>query len=92
VLTGLILGVSRAIGETAPLIVIGATNSISTFPDGPFSRFSVLPFTIYNWSTQPDASFKNAASAAIIVLMLLLLLINATAIVLRNRAVSKRVQ
>lgn len=91
VLTGLILGVSRAIGETAPLIVIGATNSISTFPDSPFSRFSVLPFTIYNWSSQPDAAFKNASSAAIIVLLVLLLIINSAAIFFRNRAISKRV-
>lgn len=91
VLTGLILGVSRAIGETAPLIVIGATNSISTFPDSPFSRFSVLPFTIYNWSSQPDAAFKNASSAAIIILLVLLLIINSAAIFFRNRAISKRV-
>lgn len=91
ILTGLILGVSRAIGETAPLIVIGATNSISTYPDSPFSRFSVLPFTIYNWSSQPDAAFKNASSAAIVVLLIALLTINSVAIILRNRAVSKRV-
>jgi phosphate transport system permease protein len=91
ILTGLILGVSRAIGETAPLIVIGATNSISTFPDSPFSRFAVLPFTIYNWTSQPDAAFKNAASAAIVVLLILLLSINSIAIILRNRAVNQRV-
>lgn len=91
ILTGLILGVSRAIGETAPLIVIGATNSISTYPNSPFSRFSVLPFTIYNWSSQPDAAFKNASSAAIVVLLIALLTINSVAIILRNRAVSKRV-
>jgi len=91
ILTGLILGVSRAIGETAPLIVIGATNSISTYPDSPFSRFAVLPFTIYNWSSQPDAAFKNASSAAIVVLLIVLLSINSFAIILRNRAVSKRV-
>jgi phosphate transport system permease protein len=82
--TGSILAVSRAIGETAPLILIGALTYISFNPTitGPFTA---LPVQIYNWTKLPNAEFKELAAAAIIVLLLMILLLNAAAIWLRNR-------
>ncbi len=85
ILTGTILSMSRAIGETAPLIVVGAATFITTDPDGPFAKFTVLPIQIYNWTQQPSAQFRNAAAAAIIVLLVLLLSLNAAATILRSR-------
>lgn len=85
ILTGAILAISRAIGETAPLIVVGASTFIVTDPEGPFSKFTALPIQIYNWTQQPSAQFRDIAAAAIIVLLLMLLSLNATAIYLRNR-------
>jgi phosphate transport system permease protein len=85
VLTGSILAVSRAIGETAPLIVIGASTFITVDPDGLFSKFTALPIQIYNWTSRPQGEFRNIAAAAILVLLLMLLTLNATAITLRNR-------
>lgn len=85
ILTGTILGMSRAIGETAPLIVVGASTFIVTDPAGPFSKFTALPIQIYNWTQQPQEEFRNIAAAAIIVLLVLLLSLNAFAILLRNR-------
>jgi phosphate transport system permease protein len=84
ILTGMILSMSRAVGETAPLIVVGASTFISSDPNGPFSKFTVVPIQIYQWTTKPDLEFKNVAGAAIIVLIVLLLALNATAIILRN--------
>jgi phosphate transport system permease protein len=85
ILTGTILAMSRAIGETAPLIVVGASTFIVFDPSGPFSKFTVLPIQIYDWTSRPEQQFRNAAAAAIIVLLVLLLSLNATAIWLRNR-------
>jgi phosphate transport system permease protein len=85
VLTGTILAMSRAIGETAPLIVVGATTFIAADPSGPFSRFTALPIQIYNWTSRPQAEFRNLAAAAIIVLLATLLSLNAAAILLRDR-------
>lgn len=85
IMTGTILAVSRALGETAPLIVIGAATRITADPSGPFSRFTVLPIQIFHWTSEPDPSFRNVAAAAILVLLVLLLTLNATAIILRNR-------
>jgi phosphate transport system permease protein len=85
VLTGTILSMSRAIGETAPLIVVGASTFITSDPENPFSKFTVLPIQIYNWAAQPDAQFRNTAAAAIIVLLVILLSLNAGATLLRNR-------
>lgn len=85
ILTGSILAVSRAIGETAPLIVVGASTFIAVDPDGPFSKFTALPIQIYNWTSRPQSEFRNIAAAAILVLLILLLSMNATAILLRNR-------
>jgi phosphate transport system permease protein len=84
ILTGTILGMSRAIGESAPLIVVGASTFIVFDPSGPFSKFTVLPIQIYNWVQQPGEQFRNIAAAAILVLLAMLLALNATAILLRN--------
>ena len=91
ILTGTILAVSRAIGETAPLIVIGASTFIVTDPEGLFSKFTVLPIQIYNWTSRPQEEFRAIAAAAIIVLLTILVTLNATAIILRNYLRAKRV-
>lgn len=85
ILTGTILAISRAIGETAPLIVVGASTFITVDPSGPFSKFTALPIQIYQWTTRAQSEFHAIAASAIIVLMVLLLSLNATAILLRNR-------
>lgn len=85
IMTGIILAMSRAIGETAPLIVVGAATFIVTDPSGPFSQFTTIPIQIYNWTSRPQAQFQNIAAAAIIVLLVLMISLNATAIWLRNR-------
>lgn len=85
ILTGTILAISRAIGETAPLVVVGAATFITFDPDGPFSKFTTLPIQIYQWTSRPQAEFRNIAAAAILVLLALLLALNASAVLLRNR-------
>ena len=85
ILTGLILALSRAIGETAPLITIGALTYIPFAPDGVWSAFTVLPIQIFNWVSRPQVAFKENAAAGILVLLALLLTMNAIAIVLRDR-------
>jgi phosphate transport system permease protein len=85
ILTGIILSMSRAVGETAPLIVVGASTFIGIDPNGPFSKFTVVPIQIYQWTSRPELEFKNTAAAAIIVLLILLLILNGTAIFLRQR-------
>jgi phosphate transport system permease protein len=85
ILTGTILAISRAIGETAPLVVVGAATYITMDPDGPFSRFTTLPIQIYQWTARPQAEYRNLAAAAILVLLVLLLSLNAVAIFFRNR-------
>ena len=85
ILTGTILAVSRAIGETAPLVVVGASTFIALDPKGPFSKFTVLPIQIYQWTSRPQDEFRNLAAAAILVLLILLLTLNASAVLLRNR-------
>ena len=85
ILTGMILAVSRAIGETAPLIVVGALAFVPFTPDSPFSRFSALPIQIFNWTARPQAGFHEAAAAGIIVLLAVLLAMNAAAVILRNK-------
>jgi phosphate transport system permease protein len=84
-MTGIILALSRGIGETAPLIMIGALLFVPFTPDGPFSRFTVLPIQIFNWSQRPQEEFHQNAAAAIIVLLIVLLTMNSIAIILRNR-------
>jgi phosphate transport system permease protein len=85
ILTGVILAVSRAFGETAPLIVVGVSTFIVIDPSGPFSKFTTLPVQIYQWTSRPQEEFQRLAAAAILVLLFLLLSLNATTIYLRNR-------
>ncbi len=85
IMTGLILALSRAIGETAPLIAIGALTYIPFAPDSIWSPFTVLPIQIFNWVSRPQVAFKENAAAGILVLLTLLLTMNAIAIVLRDR-------
>jgi phosphate transport system permease protein len=85
IMTGTILAISRAIGETAPLIVIGASTFIQVDPDGPFAKFTTLPIQIFQWTARPQSVYRNLAAAASLVLLVLLLAMNASAIFLRNR-------
>jgi phosphate transport system permease protein len=85
ILTGIILSISRAMGETAPLLVVGAAAYVTFNPTGLTSKYTVLPMQIYEWARRPQQDFQDLAAAAIIVLLLLLLVLNATAIYLRQR-------
>jgi phosphate transport system permease protein len=85
ILTGMILALSRAIGETAPLISIGALTFVAFAPDGLWSPFTVLPIQIFNWVSRPQVEFQANAAAGILVLLALLLTMNAAAIWLRDR-------
>ncbi len=85
ILTGIILAISRAIGETAPLIMIGALTFVTHPPGGLLSRFTVLPIQIFNWVDKPQKEFLTNAAAGIVVLLAATLLLNALAIFLRNR-------
>lgn len=85
ILTGTILALSRAIGETAPLIMIGALAFIAFVPKSPLDTFTVLPIQIFNWVSRPQDDFQHLAAAGIIVLLVVLLSINFLAIFLRNR-------
>lgn len=83
--TGSILAISRAIGEAAPLILVGATTFVTFSPDGPFSRYTVMPVQIYTLVPQPDQASKDLAYGAILLLIVILLAMNTLAIYLRNR-------
>lgn len=85
IFTGVILALSRAIGETAPLIVVGALAYVAFVPSTPMDDFSVLPIQIFNWVSRPQKEFHVNAAAAIIVLLLVTFLMNAIAVYLRNR-------
>jgi len=85
IMTGAILSVSRAIGETAPLIVVGALTYVTFLPEGLDSPFTALPIQIFNWVSRPQEAFLVNAAAGIVVLLGTMLLLNALAIVLRNR-------
>ena len=85
VATGTILALSRALGEAAPLLLLGGLVFVNYDPDGLFSGFTTLPIQIYSWVQQPQAAFREVASAAIILMLFLLLLMNALAIFIRNR-------
>jgi phosphate transport system permease protein len=91
ILTGLILALSRAIGETAPLITIGALTFIAFVPTSPLDPFTVLPIQIFNWVSRPQKEFHAIAASGILVLLVVLLSMNALAIILRDRA-RRRVQ
>lgn len=83
--TGAILGLSRAMGEAAPLLLLGGLSFVTFVPDGPMSPFTVLPIQIFGWTSQSREEFQVLASAAIVVLLVVLLAMNSAAIVLRNR-------
>lgn len=85
ILTGIILAISRAVGETAPLLVIGALVYVPFIPEGPNDQFTTLPIQIFNWTTRPQESFIINAAAGIVVLLAITFLLNAIAITLRNR-------
>ena len=89
-LTGVILALSRDIGETAPLITIGALTYVAFVPDGPLSPFTVLPIQIFNWTSRPQVEFARTAAAGIVVLLGVLLTMNAIAITLRGYFERKR--
>jgi phosphate transport system permease protein len=90
ILTGTVLAISRAIGETAPLVVVGASTFLSQDPTSIFSKFTTLPIQIYQWTARPQEEFRRIAAAAILVLLILMLSLNAIAIVLRNRIRTKK--
>ena len=85
ILTGLILAISRAIGETAPLIVIGAMAYVPFVPQSPMDQFTVLPIQIYNWVSRPQAGFVINSAAAIIILLMFTFFMNGIAVYLRGR-------
>ncbi|MDF2626551.1 MAG: phosphate transporter permease protein [Symbiobacteriaceae bacterium] len=85
IMTGAILALSRALGETAPLITVGAWVFLTYLPVSPLDGFTVLPIQIWYWSGMPQAEFQSLAASAIIVLLIVLLTMNSVAIVLRNK-------
>lgn len=85
ILTGIILALSRAVGETAPLIVIGALAYVPFVADSPMDEFTVLPIQIFNWVSRPQAEFLTNGAAAIIILLLLTFVMNGIAVYLRNK-------
>lgn len=85
IVTGIILSVARAVGETAPLIVIGALAYVPFVAKSPMDKFTVLPMQIYNWISRPQHGFAVNAAAAIIVLLVIVFAMNGIAIYLRNR-------
>lgn len=85
ILTGIILSISRAVGETAPLLVIGALVYVPFIPEGPNDQFTTLPIQIFNWISRPQKGFVIDAAAGIIVLLLITFLLNGVAIYIRNK-------
>lgn len=95
ILTGTVLAVARALGEAAPLILVGATTGFLTqgssyMPDSLQERFTALPIVISTWSGRPGEDWRSSTAAAIVVLLVIVLLINAAAILLRNHYENKR--
>ena len=85
ILTGVILAISRAVGETAPLIVVGALAYVPFTPKGPMDEFTVLPIQIFNWVSRPQHEFSINAAAAIIILLIITFLMNGIAVYYRNK-------
>ena len=85
ILTGIILAISRAIGETAPLLVIGALVYVPFIPEGPNDQFTTLPIQIFNWTTRPQEAFIVNAAAGIVILLLITFLLNGIAIYIRHK-------
>lgn len=84
-MTGMILGLSRAIGETAPLITLGALTYVNFVPTGPWDRFTAMPIQIFNWVSRPQSGFQEVAASGIILLLGVLLAMNGVAVYLRYR-------
>jgi phosphate transport system permease protein len=91
ILTGVILALSRAIGETAPLIIVGAVAYVRFVPESVWSPFTVLPIQIFNWVSRPQAGFAANAASGILVLLVMLVLMNGAAILIRDRFQKRRV-
>lgn len=85
ILTGVILALSRAIGETAPLVMIGALSFVAFLPDNLLDQFTVMPIQIFNWMSRPQLEFQELAAGGIIVMMVFLVLMNISAIIIRNK-------
>lgn len=85
ILTGVILAVSRAIGETAPLIIVGASTYVAFLPQSLTDAFTAMPIQIYNWISRPQVEFKDLGASAIIILLAILILLNISAVIIRNR-------
>lgn len=85
IMTGIILSLSRAMGETAPLVTIGALVYVAFLPSGPRDEFTALPIQIFNWTSRPQPAFHQAAAAGILVLLIVLLTMNFGAVWIRNR-------
>ena len=84
-MSGIILAMSRAIGETAPILVVSSLVFITYVPTSPFDRFTVLPLQIVTWVSQPQDDFRHIAAAAIVILLVMLLSMNAVAIYIRAK-------
>ncbi|MFZ1563330.1 MAG: phosphate ABC transporter permease PstA, partial [Leptotrichiaceae bacterium] len=89
-LTGVILALSRALGESAPLLVVGAAAMVTKDPSSIFSRYTAMPIQIFQWATNPKQEFQDLAASGIIVLLVFLLSANALAIILRNKYQKER--
>ena len=92
ILTGIILSIARAIGETAPLVTIGALTFVTFVPHSPLDEFTVLPIQIYNWTSDARSQFHQLAGAAIVVLLAVLLTVNAVAVLIRHRFEKRRLR
>ena len=92
VMSGIILALSRAVGESAPILVISALIFLTYVPTSPLDRFTVLPLQIFSWASQPQHEFRSIASAGIIVLLIVLLFMNSIAIYIRSRTQSRSEQ
>lgn len=90
ILTGVVLSISRALGETAPLVMMGALTYVAFTPEGIFDPFTAMPIQIFNWASRPQADFQSVAAAGIIVLLAVLLGMNGIVVLLRNRAEKSR--
>jgi phosphate transport system permease protein len=90
ILTGVILAMSRAIGETAPLVMIGALTYVAFLPEGPMDAFTALPIQIFNWASRHQEDFQHLAAGGILVLLVVLFIMNAAAVYIRNRTSRSR--
>ncbi len=90
IITGVILSLSRAIGETAPLVIVGAATYVAFLPEGPLDNFTALPIQIFNWAARPQPDFHDLAAAGIIVLLAVLFVMNGTAALIRFRTQRNR--